>query len=178
MIAILVRAVTKNGWLGLAGSLLFCASKPFLYFQVFAMSEPLFFFCTLMAFYLLWLGFQTIHGSVVVMWGFCGAAFLTRYVGVVSLAVTVEFCSFFPRTRSANESDRMGSTRFGSFDDELADSESDCLRNVTNREAYFHPLSGEEIHAGIMIFGDGYIGAIPECHACFMDAIGNYFDQG
>ena len=154
MIAILVRAVTKNGWLGLAGSLLFCASKPFLYFQVFAMSEPLFFFCTLMALYLLWLGFQTDSSIRWLLCGvFCGAAFLTRYVGVVSLAVTVGILLFLPPAR-VRRMKAIGWVLLGSVPLMMSWLIRNLIvsGNVTNREAYFHPLSGEEIHTGIMIF--------------------------
>ena len=89
-IVILIGSVSDNRWVGLLGGILFLVSKPFLYFQVFAMSESVFFFTTLWSFFFLWRGLDRDRAFDWLMSGaFAGWAFLTRYAGAASLGAAL-----------------------------------------------------------------------------------------
>ncbi len=157
LIGLLVCVTLSSEVLGLAAAALFVLSKPFLYFQVFAMSEPLFFFCTLMAFLLFDLARkrENSNGLIWLLCGlFCGFAFLTRYVGIVSLcAVLVALLSDFrlPRKRSGKA---ILFTLIGALPVILAWLVRNVLvsGNAANRAALFHPLSAADFKTGVLIF--------------------------
>ena len=89
-IVILIGSVSDNRWVGLLGGILFLVSKPFLYFQVFAMSESVFFFTTLWSFFFLWRGLGRDRAFDWLMSGaFAGLAFLARYAGAASLGAAL-----------------------------------------------------------------------------------------
>ena len=150
---ILVREMVKNIWFGLGAALLMLVSKPFLYFQVFAMSESLFFFCTLAAFLFLVFALEKEKRSHWILCGlFCGFAFLTRYVGIISLFAILSVLVLNWRTKNNLKSMLwllIGAVPLIS---------AWLIRNVivsgnaSNREFFFHPLASEEIKGGILIF--------------------------
>ena len=150
---ILVHAMVKNIWFGLGAALLMLVSKPFLYFQVFAMSESLFFFCTLASFLFFVFALETEKQRNWFLCGlFSGFAFLTRYVGIISLFSILSVLMLNRRTKNTLKSMLwllIGAVPLIS---------AWLIRNVivsgnaSNREFFFHPLSGEEIKGGILIF--------------------------
>lgn len=153
LIGLLVRKSMKNTWLGIAAALLLMASKPFLYFQVFAMSEPLFFFCTLMAFLLFFSAKETGRQAHWFFCGiFCGLAFLTRYVGIVSLCAVL--AAFLLDLRGKSGWKSVFSVLLGA----IPLISAWLIRNIIvsgnalNREAFFHPSGYEDFNTGVLIF--------------------------
>ena len=151
---LLIRRITGSSWLGLAASVLFTCSKPFLYFQVFAMSEPLFFFCMLLVFYLLAVGMESDDGFIWFLCGlFSGAAFLTRYVGAVSLAAVLVVLLFLspPAVRKWKAALQVLAGALPLMAAWLIRNYL-VSGNISNREALVHPLSVEDFKTGVLIF--------------------------
>ena len=150
---ILVREITKNIWFGLCAVVLMLVLKPFLYFQVFAMSESLFFFCTLAAFLFCVFALETGKSIHWIFCGlFCGLAFLTRYVGIISFITMLSVLILNRRIKGSLKSILwllIGAVPLIS---------SWLIRNVivsgnaSNREFFFHPVGSAEIKDGILIF--------------------------
>lgn len=88
LIGWLVDQVTGSRWLGIAAAALFLVSRPFLYFQSFAMSESIFFFLTIACFGLTVEAFRSERNLFWFGAGVCaGLAFITRYIGAASLGM-------------------------------------------------------------------------------------------
>ena len=153
LIGLIVRSTVKNTWLGIAAALLTMASKPFLYFQIFAMSEPLFFFCTLMAFFLFFRARETGRNRYWLFCGiFCGLAFLTRYAGIVSICAVLAAFLLDLRGRSGWKS--VFWVLLGSIPLISAWLIRNILvsGNAANREVFFHPLGYADFNTGVLIF--------------------------
>lgn len=90
LIGWLVYRVASSPSLGFAASTLFLVSRPFLYFQSFAMSESIFFFLTVACFVLT---VEALRSDRNLFWfgaGICaGLAFITRYIGAASLGMAL-----------------------------------------------------------------------------------------
>ena len=87
-------------WAGLLGAVMLLAMRPYLYYQFYAMSEPVYYFCTLLAFILMIQGFR--HGKFLWWLGCglaCGAAFLARYIGIVSLCAIFGMILIFVKNK-------------------------------------------------------------------------------
>lgn len=90
MVILLVREASDSNAGGIAAGVVFLISAPFFQFQMNAMSEPVFFFCTLGAFYFFCTAAKENRWLQWLLCGiFCGLAFLTRYAGIVSLCAVV-----------------------------------------------------------------------------------------
>ena len=98
--ALIIRLIwlaSGSRWAGLIGAALFLAMRPYLYYQFYAMSEPVYYFCTLLAFIFMLRGYR--EGKFFWWLGCglaCGCAFLARYIGIVSLCAifgaVIVFC--------------------------------------------------------------------------------------
>ncbi len=152
LIALLVRKATDNHWLGLGAAALFLASKPFLYFQVFAMTEPLFFFYAQRVSAVL----LAAENDLLLIWLLCGiscgAAFLTRYIGAASLAAICAAILFYPPANI-----RRFRAFFGTLAGALPLMFAWLIRNqlvtgnISNRSSGFHPLGIADFKTGVMI---------------------------
>ena len=154
LILAITSKVTRNRWIGLLAMLLFMFSKPFLYYQVFAMSESVFFFCTLAV---IWLYLKAIDKDSAFLWILCGiacgAAFLARYVGAVSLVALI-FCLLFLKSKNVRSFHAIGLTLAGALPLML----SWLLRNrivsgnISNRSIGIHLLTMQDFYHGALIW--------------------------
>lgn len=85
----IIRVIWLAGgsrWAGLLGAALMLSMRPYLYYQFYAMSEPVYYFCTFLAFVCMIRGYRTGNFFWWLGCGLaCGGAFLARYIGIVSL---------------------------------------------------------------------------------------------
>lgn len=154
LILTVASKATRNQWIGILVMVLFMVSKPFLYYQVFAMSESVFFFCTLAG---IWLYLRAIEEDTALLWVLCGiacgAAFLARYVGAVSLAAVI-FCLLFLKSKKVRSFRTIGLTLAGA----LPLMAAWLLRNriisgnISNRSAGVHPLTINDFYHGALIW--------------------------
>lgn len=154
LILAIALKVTRNRWIGILAMALFMVSKPFLYYQVFAMSESVFFFCTLAG---IWLYLRAVEKDTALPWFLCGiacgAAFLARYVGAVSLAAVI-FCLLFLKSGKVRTSRAIGLTLTGA----LPQMAGWLLRNrivsgnISNRSAGIHPMTMNDFYHGALIW--------------------------
>lgn len=154
LVLAIVSKTTRNRWIGILAAALYMVSKPFLYYQVFAMSESVFFFCTLAV---IWLYLRAVEKDTALLWVLCGvacgAAFLARYVGAVSLAAVI-FCLLFLKSEKARTFRAIGLTLAGA----LPLMAAWLLRNrivsgnISNRSAGIHPLTMNDFYHGALIW--------------------------
>ncbi len=97
LVVCLVWLASGSRWAGLLGGVLLLSLQPYLYYQFYAMSEPVYYFCTFLAFICMLRGYRS--GKFLWWLGCgiaCGGAFLARYIGIVSLCAIfgaiVVFC--------------------------------------------------------------------------------------
>lgn len=151
--AIVTRA-TGNRWFGCLAGALFLTSKPFLEYQVYAMSESVFFFTTLVCF---WMLFDAMERDCILSWistgVFAGLAFVTRYVGAASLGVIIMTIVFM-----TPDAKRKGRTLALTLLGALPLMGAWLIRNklVTgnsmNRASGIHLLGVEDFEKGVLIF--------------------------
>lgn len=153
-IAVLVGSVSENRWVGLFAAFVFLVSKPFLFFQVFAMSEGVFFFTTLWSFYFLWRGLRLDQMSDWLMSGICaGLAFLTRYAGAASLGVILA-AILAVAPRSLRKARALGVSLLGALPWMIGWLVRNRIvsGNSMNRAAGIHLLGFEDFQTGALIF--------------------------
>ncbi|MBR6088521.1 MAG: hypothetical protein IKP86_01215, partial [Anaerolineaceae bacterium] len=76
----MVWLASGSRWAGLAGAALLLAMRPYLYYQFYAMSEPVYYFSTFLAFIFMFRGFRDKNFFWWLFCGImCGCAFLSRY---------------------------------------------------------------------------------------------------
>ena len=97
LIVRLVWLASGSRWAGLLGGAMMLAMRPYLYYQFYAMSEPVYYCCTFLAFICMLRGYK--KGSFLWWLGCglaCSGAFLARYIGIVSLCaifgMVIVFC--------------------------------------------------------------------------------------
>ena len=153
-IVILIGSVSGNRWVGLLGGILFLVSKPFLYFQVFAMSESVFFFTTLWSFFFLWRGLGRDRAFDWLMSGaFAGLAFLARYAGAASLgAALAAILMIVPR--QVRKFRALGQCLLGALPWMAGWLVRNQLvaGNTMNRAAGVHLLGFDDFQTGVLIF--------------------------
>lgn len=153
-IVVLIGSVSDCRWIGLFGGILFLTSKPFLYFQVFAMSEAIFFFTTLWVFYFLWRGLREDRWFDWLASGaFAGLAFLTRYAGAASLGVVLA-AILAVAPRRLRKLRALGLSLLGALPLMAAWLVRNRIvsGNSMNRSAGVHLLGFEDFQTGTLIF--------------------------
>ena len=147
----LVWLASGSRWAGLLGAALLLAMRPYLYYQFYAMSEPVYYFCTLLAFILMLRGYRS--GKFLWWLGCgitCGGAFLARYIGVVSL------CAIFGAVIVFCHGKRIRSLA-GLFCGALPLIAAWLVRNAlatgnaSNRQVLVHWVTTDDLLHGVMI---------------------------
>ncbi len=153
--ALLVRLVwigSGNRWAGLLAGVLFLCMQPYLYYQFYAMSEPVYYCCTLLAFIFLVKGYES--GSFIdwLLCGLaCGGAFLARYIGLVSLCAIFGAVLIFVKTK-------RGRAFLGLFGGSLPLIAAWLVRNAivsgnaSNRQILAHWVTLGDLKHGVVIF--------------------------
>lgn len=152
LIILVTGYASQNRWTGLFGGALFLSLQPFLYFQFYAMSEPVFFFFTFLTFFFFLRAFTNNRTS---LWFFCGIssglAFLSRYVGIVSVCAAAAAILLFVR-------DRKGKSFLCFCAGALPLIATWLIRNTivsgnaANRQILIHPLTAADLQHGVLIF--------------------------
>ena len=147
----LVQLASGSRWAGLLAAVLFLAMKPYLYYQFYAMSEPVYYFCTLAAFILMVRGMRSANFFWWLGCGIaCGCAFLARYIGIVSLCAVFGSILIFLRKN-------RGKAFAGLFGGSLPLIAAWLIRNAlitgnaSNRQVLSHWVTGEDLLHGILI---------------------------
>ena len=153
--ALIIRLVwlgSGSRWAGLAAAVLYLCMQPYLYYQFYAMSEPVYYFCTLLAFICMFRGIRE-HRFI---WWFlcgiaCGGAFLARYIGIVSLCAIFGTVVIFVRKQKAKA---LGGLFCGSLPLVAAWLIRNALAtgNASNRQILSHWVTSEDLKHGIVIF--------------------------
>lgn len=139
-------------WSGLLGGAVFLSLSPFLSYQFYAMSEPVYFFAILMAFLLFIRGSRS--GKFLSWLGCgiaCGCAFLARYIGAVSLCAIFGAIIVFIREKKLKA---LG----GLFSGALPLMAAWLIRNklvsgnASNRQVLSHWVTADDLKHGVMIF--------------------------
>ena len=152
--ALIIRLIwlaSGSRWAGLLGAGLMLTMQPYLYYQFYAMSEPVYYFCTFLAFILMLRGYQT--GNFFWWLGCgaaCGDAFLARYIGIVSLCAIFGFILVFCR-------EKKGRAFAGLFCGALPLISAWLIRNAlitgnaSNRQVLSHWVTADDLKHGILI---------------------------
>lgn len=152
--ALIIRLVwlaSGNRWAGLLGAVMMLAMRPYLYYQFYAMSEPVYYFCTLLAFILMLRGYRS--GKFLWWLGCgiaCGGAFLARYIGIVSLCAIFGAVIVFVRGKK-------GRSLLGLFCGSLPLIAAWLVRNAlitgnaSNRQILSHWVTMDDLKHGVMI---------------------------
>ncbi len=147
----LIRIGSGCPWTALLGGGCFLALSPFLSFQFYAMSEPVYFFCTLLAFILFLRGTKEERFTDWLGCGLaCGCAFLARYIGAVSLCAIFGAVIVFVK--------KKGKALGGLFGGALPLFASWLIRNqivsgnASNRQVLSHWVTADDLKHGVMIF--------------------------
>lgn len=140
-----------NRWAGLAGALMMLSMRPYLNYQFYAMSEPVYYCCTFLAFICMLRGF---HSGKLFWWFgcgvFCGGAFLARYIGIVSLCAVFGTVIVFCRGK-------RGRTLAALFCGALPLIAAWLVRNAlitgnaSNRQVLSHWVTIDDLRHGVMI---------------------------
>ncbi len=152
---LLIRLVwlgSGNRWAGLLAAALFLCMQPYLYYQFYAMSEPIYYCCTLLAFLFLVKGFSSGSFFDWLLCGLaCGGAFLARYIGIVSLCAVFGAVLIFVK-------EKRGRAFVGLFGGSLPLIAAWLIRNAiitgnaSNRRILAHWVSVDDLRHGIVIF--------------------------
>ncbi len=153
--ALIIRLVwlgSGNRWAGLLAAVLFLCMQPYLYFQFYAMSEPVYYFCTLLAFIFMFRGLRSGHFGWWLCCGLaCGGAFLARYIGIVSLCAIFGAVIVFVRKNKAK-------ALCGLFGGSLPLTAAWLIRNAaatgsaSNRQILAHWVTADDLKHGVVIF--------------------------
>ncbi len=152
LIISLIALAGGSRWAGLFGAAMFLCMRPYLYYQFYAMSEPVYYACTLLAFIFMLKGFRKSHFG----WWFacglaCGGAFLARYIGIVSLCAIFGAVLIFLRSRRVQ-------AFAGLFGGSLPLAAAWLVRNAlatgnaSNRQILSHWVTVDDLLHGIVIF--------------------------
>ena len=148
----LIWLASGSRWAGLLGALLFLCMQPYLFYQFYAMSEPVYYFCTLLAFIFMLRGFRSGNFFWWLGCGLaCGGAFLARYIGIVSL------CAIFGGILVFLHAKR-GKAFAGLFTGSLPLIAAWLVRNAlstgnaSNRQILSHWVTLDDLRHGVMIF--------------------------
>jgi len=169
LLGILVWRMTPSLTAGLVIAALFVTSSDMLQVHVVAMSEPLFIFLSLLAFWNFDLYFERPPSSVgrgiagewwwlVFAAAFTGMAYLTRYAGLALVATfIVAICVLRTSWRKRLTSVGIYLAGFLPFALGWAIRNSIVADNVTNRAFAWHPITAENIRIGVRTFSDFFI---------------------
>ena len=141
-----------NRWTALLAGAFFLCMRPYLYYQFYAMSEPVYYFCTLLAFICMLRGFRSGSFGWWLLCGIsCGGAFLARYIGIVSLcAIFGAIVAFLKR--------KKGRAFGGLFAGSLPLIAVWLIRNAlitgnaSNRQILPHWVTLDDLKHGVVIF--------------------------
>ena len=152
---LIIRVIWLAGgsrWAGLAGAALFLCMQPYLYYQFYAMSEPVYYFCTFLAFIFMLESFRKSRFDRWFCCGLaCGGAFLARYIGIVSLCAVFGAMLVFLRSK-------RGQAFAGLFTGSLPLIGAWLVRNAlatgnaSNRQILSHWVTLDDLYHGIVIF--------------------------
>ncbi|HKJ38490.1 MAG TPA: phospholipid carrier-dependent glycosyltransferase, partial [Anaerolineales bacterium] len=169
LLGILVWRMTPSLTAGLVAAALFVSSGDMLQVHVVAMSEPLFIFLSLLAFWNFDLYFERPPSSVgrgiagewwwlVFAAAFTGMAYLTRYAGLALVATfIVAICILRTSWRKRLTSIGIYLAGFLPFALGWAIRNSIVADNVTNRAFAWHPITAENISIGVRTFSEFFI---------------------
>lgn len=173
LLGILVWRMTPSLTAGLVAAALFVASGDMLQVHTFAMSEPLFIFFSLLAFWNFDLYFELPPSSIgkgiagewwwlVACGAFAGMAYLTRYAGL-ALAATFLFAIISLRSTWRKRFTSIGIFLAGflPFVFGWAIRNRLVAENATNRAFAWHPITAENIAIGLRTFSDFLIPVEP-----------------
>jgi 4-amino-4-deoxy-L-arabinose transferase-like glycosyltransferase len=166
LLGILVWRMTPSLTAGLVAAGLFVASGDMLQVHTFAMSEPLFIFFSLLAFWNFDLYFELPPSSVgrgiagewwwlVACGAFAGMAYLTRYAGL-ALVATFLVAIVVLRSTWRKRFTSMGIFLMGFLPFALGWAIRNRLvaGNATNREFAWHPITADNITIGLRTFSE------------------------
>ena len=152
--ALIIRLIWLAGgsrWAGLLGAAMYLAMRPYLYYQFYAMSEPVYYFCTLLAFICMIRGFREKKFLWWLACGIaCGGAFLARYIGIVSLCAIFGAVIVFSR-------EKRGRFLAGLFCGAIPPVAAWLVRNAlitgnaSNRQILSHWVTMDDLRHGVMI---------------------------
>ena len=151
LIVSLVWLASGSRWAGLLGAVLLLTMRPYLYYQFYAMSEPVYYFCTFLAFILMLKGYRERKFLYWLGCGIaCGGAFLARYIGIVSLCAVFAAILVFCRKKK-------GQAFAGLFCGSLPLIGAWLVRNAlatgnaSNRQILPHLVAAEDLKHGVLI---------------------------
>jgi 4-amino-4-deoxy-L-arabinose transferase-like glycosyltransferase len=169
LLGILVWRMTPSLTAGLVAAALFVASGEMLQVHAAAMSEPLFIFLSLLAFWMFDLYFElppsSVGRGVAGEWwwlatcgAFAGMAYLTRYAGLALVATfIVAICILRTNWRKRFTSIGIFLAGFLPFVVGWALRNLLVADNATNRALSWHPITEENITIGLRTFSDFFI---------------------
>ncbi len=148
----LVWLASGSRWAGLIAAALYLCMRPYLYYQFYAMSEPVYYFCTFLAFIFMLRGFRNKNFLFWLGCGIaCGGAFLARYIGIVSLCAIFGAVLVFLR-------EKRGRAFGGLFLGSLPLIAAWLIRNAmitgsaANRQVLSHWVTKDDLLHGVLIF--------------------------
>ena len=160
LLGILGWRMTPSLTSGVVLAALFVASSEMFLVHSVAMSEPLFIFLSLLAFWMFDLYFERHHHWLwmIACGTFVGMAYLTRYAGL-ALAVTFALALLILHTTWRKRLTSIGILLGSMAPWVLGWSMRNRLvaGNVTNRAFAWHPLTSENIEPGLRVFSDFFI---------------------
>ena len=151
LIVRLVWLASGSRWAGLLGGALLLSMRPYLYYQFYAMSEPVYYFCTFLAFICMLRGYRS--GKFLWWLGCglaCGGAFLARYIGIVSLCAIFGAIVVFCRGKRGRA---LGGLFCGALPLIAAWLVRNALAtgNASNRQILSHWVTMNDIRHGVVI---------------------------
>jgi len=160
LLGILCWRMTPSLAAGVVLAALFVASGEMFSVHAVAMSEPLFIFLSLLAFWMFDLYFERDHHWLwmIACGTFVGLAYLTRYAGL-ALAATFALALLILRTTWRKRLTSIGVLLASMLPWLLGWSLRNRLvaGNVTNRTFAWHPLTSENILPGLRVFSEFFI---------------------
>ena len=147
----MVWLASGSRWAGLLGAVLLLTMRPYLYYQFYAMSEPVYYFCTFLAFICMLRGYQS--GKFLWWLGCgiaCGGAFLARYIGIVSLCAIFGAILVFCKGKRGRA---FGGLFCGSLPLIAAWLVRNALAtgNTSNRQILTHWVMADDLKHGVVI---------------------------
>lgn len=138
-------------WAGLLGAALLLTMRPYLYYQFYAMSEPVYYFFTFLAFIFMVRGYR--EGKFLWWLGCgigCGGAFLARYIGIVSLCAIFGTIVVFCRGKRAKA---FGGLFCGALPLIAAwlVRNAAATGNASNRQILSHWVTPDDLRHGVLI---------------------------
>lgn len=151
-VCVLVFVGSGSHGVAILTGILFLMLRPYLNFQFYAMSEPVFFFFTFLALILCITAYRSESFIVWVLCGIaCGCAFLTRYIGGVTLCAVFGMIIVFVKKKK-------GTSLLGLLLGGIPLIAAWLIRNriatgsASNRNMLVHWISVDELKHGALIF--------------------------